>query len=336
MSETMKAIQIQQNGGPEVLKYATVPRPTVSAGQLLVRNHTAGVNFIDTYHRSGLYKLPLPTILGREGAGEVIAVGEGVEGFKTGDRVAYIGGTSYSEYAAVPAITTAQLPENVSWNTAAAALLQGLTAWSMVTLAYPVKAGDWILVHAAAGGTGRWLVRLCKRAGAHVIGTVSTEEKAALAREDGADVVLNYSPLPGEADDATVDERLLCDIMTATKGQGVHAALDGVGKRTFDLSLNSLRRLGTLITFGNASGPVPPVDVLRLAKGNYKLMRTTLFQYITTKEEFASLAVPMFSAIANGELKVPICAEFPLEGAAEAHKYLEGRKSTGKIILTIN
>ncbi|KAI9592422.1 quinone oxidoreductase [Syncephalis fuscata] len=327
MSETMKAIQIQRNGGSEVLEYTTVPRPTAAPGQLLIRNHAAGVNFIDTYHRSGLYKLQLPTVLGREGAGEVVAVGDGVIGFKTGDRVAYIGGSSYAEYAVAPAMTTAQLPDNVSWNTAAAALLQGLTAWSMVTLAYPVQAGDWVLIHAAAGGTGRWLVRLCKRVGAH---------KAAIARGDGADIVLNYSKQPGEADEAAVDARLLNDIMAATNGQGVHAALDGVGKRTFDLSLNSLRRLGTLITFGNASGPVPPVDVLRLAKGNYKLMRTTLFQYITTKEEFAALAIPMFSAIANGELKVPVCAEYPLEKAAEAHDFLEGRNSTGKILLKID
>jgi NADPH2:quinone reductase len=336
MTETMKAVQIQSNGGSDVLDYTTVARPTAGPGQLLVRNHAVGVNFIDTYHRSGLYKLPLPAILGREGAGEVVAVGEGVSGFKTGDRVAYIGGASYAEYTAAPAVTTAHIPDQITWQVAAAAPLQGLTAWSMVTLAYTVKPGDWILVHAAAGGVGRWLVQLCKRAGAHVIGTVSTQEKAELARADGADVVLNYTMQPGEADEAAVDARLLREIMVITNGQGVHAALDGVGKRTFEISFNSLRRLGTLITFGNASGPVPPFDVLRLAKGNYRLMRTTLFQYITTREEFAALATPMFAAIANGELKVPICALLPLQKAAEAHDFIEGRKTTGKIILTLD
>ncbi|KAI9592439.1 hypothetical protein BDF19DRAFT_451793, partial [Syncephalis fuscata] len=314
MSEFMKAILVERYGGPEVMEYTTkAPRPIAGTGQILVRNHTIGINYLDTYFRTGLYPTPLPFVPGHEGAGVVVAVGEGVTAFHVGDRVAYTDKASYAEYTAVSDGRAIRLPDNISWKTAAGILHQGLTAWAMVTLSYSVQAGDWVLIHAAAGGMGRWLTRLCKRVGAHVIGTVSTEEKAAIARGDGADIVLNYSTQPGEADEAAVDARLLNDIMAATNGQGVHAALDGVGKRTFDLSLNSLRRLGTLVSFGNASGPVPPVDVLRLAKGNYKLMRTAFMHYITTKEEFAALATPLIAAVANNELEVPICAEFPLE-----------------------
>jgi NADPH2:quinone reductase len=336
--DVMKAIQVKRTGGIEVLEYCDVPRPKPTYNQLLVRNYASGVNFIDTYHRSGLYQLSLPFIPGREGAGEVVEVGKDVTDFQVGDRVAYIGGNSYAEYTAIDTQCVIRLPEQVSYETGAALLLQGLTAWTMIKEAYPVQPNDWILVHAAAGGTGRWLVRLCKRAGARVIGTVSTKEKEAIARADGADVVLNYSPLPEEQDggDVAVDRRLLRDIMAATDGKGVHAALDGVGRRTFDLSLQSLRRLGTLITFGNASGPVPPVDVLRLSKGNYRLMRTTLFQYITTREEFMRYAEPLVRLVANGELEVPICATFSLKDAAKAHEFLEGRKTTSKVILKID
>ncbi|RKP07714.1 putative NADPH--quinone reductase, partial [Thamnocephalis sphaerospora] len=270
--------------------------------------------------------------------GEVVAVGSDVTGYSVGDRVAYIGAGSYSQYTAVSTTWVTKLPDNISYEKGAAILLQGLTAWTMIIKSYPVKKGDWVLIHAAAGGTGRWLVRLCKRAGAHVIGTVSSAQKEAIARADGADVVLNYSAQPSEVaeGDVAVDRRLLRDIMDATDGKGVHAALDGVGRRTFDLSLSALRRLGTLITFGNASGPVPPVDVLRLSKGNYRLMRTTLFQYITTREEFDEYAQPLLNAVAADELDVPICAEFPLAEAAKAHEFIEGRNTTSKIVLKID
>ena len=253
---TMKSIIIEQNGGPEVLLYKEVPKPTVKAGHILVKNSFCGVNFIDTILRTGIYKDTLPMSLGKEASGVVEAVSDGITGIKKGDRVAYMAENgAYSEYTLTTPKHTVVLPENITEKTGAAAIFQGLTAYCLATRAYPVKKGDWVLIHAAAGGTGRLLVQICKALGANVIGTTSTEEKAQLARQAGAQHIIYYTK-----------ENITDRVKEITNGEGVHAAFDSVGKDTFQASLDSLRRLGHLISFGNASGKIAPIEISILAK----------------------------------------------------------------------
>ncbi|KAJ1922036.1 hypothetical protein H4219_000383 [Mycoemilia scoparia] len=320
----MKSIIIQQCGGIEVLQYKDVPKPEVEPGKILVKNSYSGINFIDIYFRTGLYKDTLPLSLGKEGSGRVEAVGEGVEGFKVGDRVAYlVNSGAYSEYTLASPAKATVLPEAVSEKIGAAALLQALTAYCMTTRSYAVKKGDWVLVHAGAGGTGRLLVQICLAFGAKVIGTTSTQEKAEIIKKLGAQHVLLY------------DEDIPKRVKEIADGEGVHVVFDGVGKSTFQTSLQSLRRLGSLISFGNASGKVDPIDILSLTPGNLSLLRPSMFNYITTKEEFDEASKGVFDLIANGSLDINVYKEYPLEEAGKAHTDLETRKATGKVLLRI-
>ncbi|KAI9179752.1 hypothetical protein H9P43_005082 [Blastocladiella emersonii ATCC 22665] len=324
-STTMKAIQVAKTGGIEVLTYTTsVARPAVAAGQVLVKNAYSGVNFIDTYHRGGLYPLPLPFIPGREGAGVVEAVGDGVTEFAVGDRVAWMGPGSYAEYTAMGTTHVTKIPASVSLETAAAGLLQGLTALTLVKLAYPIKQGDTVLIHAAAGGTGGLLVQLAKHLGATVIGTTSSDAKVAEATRLGADHVIRY-------DRENIAER----VKEITGGKGVHAVYDGVGKATFQASLDSLGRRGFLLTFGNASGKVPDVNVFSLTKNNVYLARPTLFEYIKTHEEFLELAQELFALLEAKKLEVRLHKVYPLSAAAESHTEIEAGKTVGKILLKV-
>jgi NADPH2:quinone reductase len=322
----MKAIRVHAYGGPEALRFEeNVADPVPGEGQALVRIEAIGVNFIDVYHRTGLYKVPsLPFTPGQEGAGTVEAVGPGVSGLSTGDRVAYTGVMgSYAEKAVVPADRLVKLPEGLSARDGAAAMLQGMTAHYLATSTYPLKPGDTCLVHAAAGGVGLLLCQIAKMRGARVIGTTSTEEKAQLARKAGADEVILYTE-----QDFAVEARRLTD------GQGVQVVYDGIGKSTFEKSLDSLARRGMLALFGQASGSVPPFDpaILNL-KGSLFLTRPSLFHYIATREELAARAADVLGWILDGKLKLRIDLELPLRDAAEAHRALEGRKTTGKVLL---
>ena len=318
------AVRIRQTGGPEVLEVAEVEVGEPGPGELLVDVAAAGVNYIDTYHRSGLYPLDLPITLGMEGAGTVAAVGPDVTGFEPGDRVAWQGHLGgYAQQALVPAPIAVHVPAGVSDETAAAIMLQGITAHYLVRSTYEVKAGDTILVHAAAGGVGLLLVQLAKAHGARVIGTVSSEEKEKLAREAGADEVIRYD----QVDFAEVTREL-------TGGQGVAAVYDGVGKTTFDGSLASLGVRGVLVLFGAASGPVPPVDPQRLnAAGSVYLTRPTSAHYVRTREELDWRAAELFAAVEQGSLKVRIGGRYALSEAAQAHEDLQGRRTTGKLLL---
>jgi NADPH2:quinone reductase len=320
----MKAIRIHGFGGMEVLSYDDVPLPEPGPGQARVKIAAAGVNFIDTYHRKGLYPLQLPLTLGQEGAGQVDAVGEGVTEVRPGDGVVYANVQgSDAEYAIVPAAKLVPVPAGVTFEQAAAAMLQGLTAHYLAFNTFPLKPGDTALIQAAAGGVGRLLVQIAKRCGARVIGTASTAEKIALARSGGADEVIPYT----EEDFEAATKRL-------TGGKGVDVVYDSVGKTTFDQSLNCLRPRGYMVLFGQSSGPVPPLDPQILnAKGSLFLTRPTLAHYIATREELLWRAGDLFSWIAAGELDVRIDKTFPLAQAAEAHRYLEDRRTKGKVLL---
>lgn len=321
----MRAIRVHEPGGPEALRLEEVPPPEPGPGQARVRLEYSGVNFIDVYHRTGLYKLPLPFTPGSEGAGVVDAVGEGVDEVRVGDRVAYAGQPgSYAEQAVVSASRLVPVPEGVDLELAAAVMLQGMTAHYLSHSTYPLGEGDVALVHAAAGGVGLLLVQLAKKRGARVIGTTSTEEKAALAREAGADEVILYTK-----EDFTEAVRRLTD------GRGVDVVYDSVGKTTFDGSLASLRPRGMLVTFGQSSGPVPPFDLLRLSRGSLFLTRAVLGDYTATRDELLGRARDLFDLIAKGELSVRIDRVLPLEEAAEAHRLVEGRKTAGKLVLKI-
>jgi NADPH2:quinone reductase len=322
---TYKAIQIEQTGGVDALKINDVPKPTPSPTQVLVKNEFVGVNFIDTYHRTGLYPLPLPATLGREAAGIVEAVGAEVKGISVGDRVVYLAAGSYGEYNVVERKHTFKLPESVSTKTAATIILQGLTALTMVQESYKIKQGDFILIHAAAGGTGQQLVRLAKHYGATVIGTTSNAEKAEIARKAGAHHIINYR-----------EEDVVKKVLELTENKGVHAVLDGVGKDTFDVSLGSVRRLGSLISFGNASGAVPPVTIARLAAKNVRLMRTQLFGFIETQEEFEHWSNELFNLFAQGVITEEIYKVYTFNDIKQAHTDLESGKTVGKLILTLS
>jgi NADPH2:quinone reductase len=321
----MKAIRIHSLGGPEVLRLEDVPEPEPKEGEAVVRLEAVGVNYIDVYFRTGLYKGPaLPFTLGQEGAGTVSAVGSGVTDVALGDRVAYTGiHGSYAEMAAVPAARLVKLPAGVSTRQGAAAMLQGITAQYLATSTYSLKEGDVCLIHAAAGGVGQLLCQIAKLRGARVFGTVSTEAKAELAREAGADEVIRYD-----------QQDFAAEVKRLTGGQGVQVVYDGVGRTTFDKGLDSLARRGMMVLFGQASGPVPPFDPSILnPKGSLYLTRPSIGHYIATPEELQRRAEDVLGWIAEGKLKVKIGLELPLAEAAEAHRALEERRTTGKVLL---
>jgi NADPH2:quinone reductase len=320
----MQAIRVHQFGGADVLSLDQVPVPAPGPGEARVKLEAAGVNYIDIYHRTGQYKGALPLTLGQEGAGVVEAVGANVTEVKPGDRVAYASQQgSYAEYQVVSAWRLVPIPAAISTQQAAAVMLQGMTAHYLCHSTYPLRPGDTALVHAAAGGVGLLLVQMAKRCGARVIGTVSTEEKAQLARQAGADEVILYTQTDFEA-----------EVKRFTAGKGVHVVYDSVGKTTFDKSLNCLRPRGYMVLFGQSSGAVPPLDPQVLnAKGALFLTRPTLGFYTANRPELQSRTNDLFAWMASGELKVRIDRTFPLAQAAEAHRYMEGRQSKGKVLL---
>jgi NADPH2:quinone reductase len=319
-----RAVRLHAHGGAEQMSVESIPVEKPGEGAVLVRVEAAGVNFIDVYKRTGLYSIPLPTTLGEEGAGIVVAVGEGVADIATGDRVAWTGQLgSYAEYVLVPASKVVPVPDTVSTMEAAALMLQGMTAHYLATATYPLRPGDRCLVHAAAGGVGLLLVQIAKARGAFVIGTVGTEEKAKLAREAGADATILYR----EQDFVAETKRL-------TNGQGVHVVYDSVGQTTFLPGFDTLVRRGMMVLFGQSSGPVAPLDPQLLnQKGSLFLTRPTLAAYTATREELLARSGELFDLVARGTLTVRIGAEFPLVEAAAAHRALEGRTTTGKVLL---
>ena len=320
----MKAIQVQKTGGPEALTFADVPPPKPKPNEALVKVGAIGVNFIDVYFREGRYPAQLPFIDGQEAAGAVTEIGSEVKSLRLGDRVAYTGVMgSYAEYAAVPADRLVKVPEGISDQQAAAAMLQGMTAHYLTHSTYPLKQGETALIHAAAGGVGLLLVQMAKNLGARVIGTAGTEEKARLAREAGADEVIIYTRQDFEAETKRI-----------TGGQGVHVIYDGVGKSTFDQDLNILRPRGYLVLFGGASGAVPPFDPIKLSqKGSLFLTRPSLMHYIASREDLEQRANDIFRTIAAGKLKLRIGQTYKLQDVQQAHRDLEGRKTTGKVLL---
>jgi len=320
----MKAIQVARTGGPEVLTLVDLPVPTPKPNEAIVKIEASGVNFIDVYFREGRYPSPLPFINGQEGAGVVTEVGGDVTNLKTGDRVAYTSSLgSYAEYAAVPAARLVKIPDGLNFEQAAAAMLQGMTAHYLLFSTYKLQSGETALIHAAAGGVGLLLVQMAKKIGARVIATAGTEEKAQLARDAGADETIVYTQVDFEAE----TRRL-------TEDKGVHVVYDGVGKATFEKDLNVLRPRGYLVLFGGASGAVPPFDLIKLSqKGSLFITRPTLAHYTATPEELEWRANDVLQSIARGELKLRIHKVYPLAEAAQAHRDLEGRKTTGKLLL---
>ena len=321
----MKAVRVTEYGGPEAMSCDDVDMPSVGENDVLVKIEAAGINYIDTYQRSGLYQIPLPATLGLEAAGTVEEVGSAVSRFKSGDRVAYTSVPgAYAEYAAVPEEKLVKLPDGVDFNQGAAAMLQGCTAHYLCKSTYKVKAGDRCLIHAAAGGVGLLLIQMVKSAGGFVIGTVSTEEKAALAKAAGADEVILYS----EQDFETEVKRI-------TDGAGVNVAYDSVGKSTFEKSIDCLSKLGTMVLYGNASGPVTEFNPATLGpKGSLFLTRPTLFDYTSDRESLEWRTSDVFNWIADGSLNLRVEHFYPLAEVQQAHRDLEARKTTGKIILT--
>lgn len=320
----MKAIQTAKVGGPEVLTLAEIPTPSPKPNEALVQIKAAGVNFIDVYLREGRYPATLPFVNGQEGAGVVTEVGSEVTTVQTGDRVAYTSVVgSCAEYAAVPADRLVKIPEGLDFEHAAAAMLQGMTAHYLSHSSYPLKAGETALIHAAAGGVGALLVQMAKNIGARVIATAGTLEKAQVARDAGADECIVYT----EADFETETKRL-------TDGKGVHVVYDGVGKDTFDKGLNVLRPRGYMVLFGGSSGAVPPFDLIKLSqKGSLFITRPTLAHYTATREELEWRANEVMQMIVRGTLKLRIHKVYPLAEAEQAHRDLEGRKTTGKLLL---
>ncbi len=322
----MKAIQVKAPGGPEAMELVDVPKPQPGPKDALVKIAVSGVNFIDVYFRIGLYKAPLPITLGNEAAGTVESVGAEVAGLAVGQRVAYaMARGSYAEYAVVPAWQLVPIPDHVDFPTAAAAMLQGMTAHYLTHSTWPLKSGDTCLVHAAAGGAGGLTVQMAKMLGARVFGTVSTEEKARIAREHGVDEAILYTTQDFEAE----TRRL-------TNGRGVDVVYDSVGKTTFEKSLSSLRPRGLLALFGQSSGAVPPFDASILnAKGSLFLTRPSLAHHVQTREELLWRAGDVLNWLATGKLKLRIDRSYPLAEAAAAHRDLEGRKTSGKVLLTV-
>ena len=320
----MKAVRVHAPGGPEALKYEDVPEPTPKAGEAVVKIDAAGLNYIDVYQRSGLYKLDLPLTLGLEAGGTVTAVGAGVTGVKVGDKVAYTGVPgAYAQYAAVPAQRLVVLPPGLQPKQGAAAMLQGMTAHYLACSTYPLKTGDTCLVHAAAGGVGLLLCQIARMRGARVIGTVSTDEKAKLAREAGADQVILYTKQDFEF-----------EVKRITGGKGLQVVYDSVGKTTFDKGFNCLAPRGMMVLYGQSSGPIGAFDPQVLnQKGSLFLTRPSLGHYTATREELQQRAGEVLGWIRDGKLKLRTELEFPLKDAAQAHRALEGRKTTGKVLL---
>lgn len=321
----MRAVVVEQTGGPEVLRVGDIEAPVPGPGDVLVDVAAAGVNFIDVYERTGGYPKELPFVVGSEGAGTVTAVGDGVRDVAVGDRVAWamVPGTGYTEQAAVPAERVVRVPEGVDSETAAAVMLQGMTAHYLCESTYPARSGETALVHAAAGGVGLLLTQMLAAKGVRVIATTSTEEKAELARGAGADEVVNYA----EAD-------VVGEVRRLTDGRGVEVVYDGVGRSTFDASLDCLRPRGMMVLFGASSGPVPPLDPQVLnRKGSLFLTRPTLGHYIATRDELLERAGSVLGQVAGGRLAVRIGGRYPLEQVGRAHEDLEGRRTTGKLIV---
>jgi NADPH:quinone reductase len=320
----MNAIQVSQVGGPEVLKLVDLPIPEPKPKEAVVRIKAAGVNFIDVYYREGRYPAPLPFVPGQEAAGLVTAIGSEVTEVRIGERVAYSGVLgAYAEHAAVPVDRLVKIPAQLEFEQVAAAMLQGMTAHYLTHSTYPVKRGETVLIHAAAGGVGALLVQMASNLGARVIGTAGSEEKAQLARDAGADEVIIYT----KQDFETETRRL-------TDGQGVHVVYDGVGKTTFEKDLKVLRPRGYLVLFGASSGPVPPFDLLELTKhGSLFVTRPSLHHYIATREELEQRSDDVLQMIVRGDLKLRIHKTYPLSEAQQAHRDLEGRKTSGKLLL---
>lgn len=329
----MKAMRVDTFGGPEALKLVEIPRPVPNPGEVLIRHEAIGVNFVDTQHRAGTpFAVTAPIIVGTEAAGVVVQVGDGVHDLQVGDRVVYTGMPGvYAEYAVMPAAWVIPLPPQVSTRLAAAILLQGSTAHYLSHDAYPLQPGDSALVLAAAGGVGRLLVQLAKQRGAFVIGHTSTEEKADVVRADGADVVL------------VGRDGFAAQVRALTHGEGVNVVYDSIGQATFTDSLASLRRRGYFVAYGQASGPIPPFELVQLAgfnrpegNGSLYVTWTSNNDYNATPEALQKRANDLFTAVLSGSLRVDIAAEFPLEAAADAHRLLESRTVTGKILLTVS
>ena len=320
----MKAVRVHAPGGPEALKYEDVPEPTPKPGEAIVKIDAAGLNYIDVYQRSGLYKLDLPLTLGLEAGGTVTAVGAGVTEVKVGDKVAYTGVPgAYAQYAAVPAQRLVVLPPGLQPKQGAAAMLQGMTAHYLACSTYPLKTGDTCLVHAAAGGVGLLLCQIARTRGARVIGTVSTDEKAKLAREAGADQVILYTKQDFEF-----------EVKRITGGKGLQVVYDSVGKTTFDKGFNCLAPRGMMVLYGQSSGPIGAFDPQVLnQKGSLFLTRPSLGHYTATREDLQQRAGEVLGWIRDGKLKLRTELEFPLKDAAQAHRALEGRKTTGKVLL---
>jgi NADPH2:quinone reductase len=319
------AIRIHQNGGPEVLSWEAVDVPAPAPGEATIRHHAVGLNFIDTYHRTGLYPLALPSGIGMEGAGVVEAVGEGVSELKVGDRVAYAGGPlgAYAEVRNIPAHRLLKLPDSISFETGAAMMLQGLTAAYLLRKTYRVQAGDAVLIQAAAGGVGLIASQWARALGATVIGTVGSPAKAELAKAHGCHHVINYST-----------ENFTQRVREITGGEGVAVVYDGVGKDTFAGSLDCLRPMGMMVTFGNASGPVPPLDLIQLSqKGSLFVTRPTLMNYTAKREDLVALGRELFDVVVSGQVKIEVNQRYALKDAAQAHRDLEARKTTGSTIL---
>ncbi len=325
----MNAIVIEQVGGPESLRLKEIPKPTPRAGEALIKIGAAGINYIDTYFRSGMYKKDLPFTAGQEGAGTIEAVGDGTdlakEGMKIGDRVVFVffAGT-YAEYAVVPVDKLIPIPDGVSFADACVAMVQGMTAHYLSVDTYPIKQGDTVLIHAAAGGVGQLLVQMAKMRGAHVIGTVGSEAKAKLARGDGADETIDYATQDFEA-----------EVKRITNNAGVPVVYDGVGKTTFEKSLNCLSPRGYMVLYGASSGAVPPFNLAELApKGSLYVTRPTIVNYTRTRKELLWRAGEVLGMIKSGKLKIRHGGAYKLADAERAHRDLEARKTTGKLILT--
>ena len=321
----VQAVRFHETGGPEVLRWEAVEVGEPAPGQARVRHEAIGLNFIDTYHRTGLYPLPLPSGIGLEGAGVVEAVGEGVSNVVPGDRVAYAGGPvgAYSEARNMPADRLLKLPANIDFNTGAAMMLQGLTSAYLLRRTYRVQPGDAVLIHAAAGGVGLIACQWAKAIGATVIGTTSSEAKAELARAHGADHIIFYSR-----------EDVAKRVREITGGEGVAVVYDGVGKDTFAGSLDSLRPLGMMVSYGNASGPVAPFDPLLLSqKGSIFITRPTLMHYTAKRADLEALGSELFEVVTSGKVKIEVNQRYALKDAAQAHRDLEARKTTGSTIL---
>jgi NADPH2:quinone reductase len=321
----MLAIQAERAGGPEVLTAVERPEPTPGPGQILIRQEAVGLNFIDTYQRSGLYPIPFPSILGLEGAGVVEAVGPGVTRFAVGDRAGYATGPlgAYSQAHVVPEGRAVRLPAGIDGRTAAASMLKGMTAEFLIRRCFPVAAGDAVLIHAAAGGVGLILAQWARSIGALVIGTAGSDAKAQMALDHGCDHVILYDR-----------EDVAKQVKTLTDGAGVRVVYDGVGAATLEGSLGSLGRRGMLVSYGNASGPVPAIEPLRLSRGgSLFLTRPTLFDYVATTADLDDSAAALFGVIGSGAVKIAIGAEFPLSEARAAHEAIEGRGTTGSTLL---